>query len=178
MISQVAPRRLRTLDWWLAGALTLALTVTLWQYHPATRATVPDVAAQAAVSTRIAPREALRMTVDALGFPHQDDGFTALGGSTFEVGGRRAAAVVFARGEHRLTYSIVAGTAHVNYFDDDYAPAPSYRGKRELNWYGDEIVTVKRGARTVVISGTPASTRLRRVMETLALRQVKSVEVV
>jgi hypothetical protein len=168
----LARRRLRSLGWWTAGALVVALTASLWQYHRATRASVTDVAAQAAISTQVAPSQALRMTVDGLGFPQRVEGFRALGGSTFEVGGRPVAAVVFARGEQRLTYAIVAGPGHVNYYDRDgeYAPRPRYVGKRELNWYGDEIVVVKRNTRTVVITGTPASAALHRAMQTLALQ--------
>jgi hypothetical protein len=168
----LARRRLRDLGWWTTGALVVALAASLWQYHRATRASVPDVAAQAAISTQIAPSQTRRMTIDGLGFPQPVEGFRALGGSTFEVGGRRAAAVVFARGEQRLTYAIVAGAGHVNYYDRDgeYAPRTRYVGKRELNWYGDEIVVVKRNARTVVITGTPASATLHRAMQTLALQ--------
>jgi hypothetical protein len=168
----LARRRLRDLGWWMAGALVVALAASLWQYHRAARASVPDVAAQAAISTQIAPSRALRMTVDGLGFPQAIQGYRVLGGSTFEVGGRGVAAVVFARGEQRLTYAIVAGAGHVNYYDDDgeYAPTPRYTGKRELNWYGDTIVVVKRNSRTIVITGTPASKGLQRAMQTLALQ--------
>lgn len=150
----------------------LALVGTLWQLQRVTRATVPDVAAHASLSTRISPREALQMRVGALGFPQRVEGFEPLGGSTFEVGGRDAAAVVFARGEQRLTYSAVSGAEHVNYYDRAglYAPTTSYVDGRELQWYGDEMVVVKRNQQTIVITGTPASDGLRRVMRQVALR--------
>jgi hypothetical protein len=167
-----ARRRLRNVGWWTAGALVVALAASLVQYHRATRASVPDVAAQSAISTVIEPSRALGMTVDGLGFPQRVDGFRALGGSTFKVGGRHVAAVVFARGEQRLTYAIVAGAKHVNFYDHDgeYAPSERYVGKRALEWYGDEMVAVKRNSRTVVITGTPASNALRRAMQALALQ--------
>jgi hypothetical protein len=152
--------------------LAVALAASLWQYQRATRATVPDVAAQATLSTRIAPREALRMTVGTLAFPQRVDGFETLGGSTFEVGGRDAAAVVFGRGRERLTYAIVSGTDHVNYYDraGRHMPTARYVGGRELNWYDDEMVVVKRNDQTIVITGTPVSGALRRVVRRVALR--------
>ena len=153
------------------GLLVLALVGTLWQYQRATRATVPDVAAHASLSTRIAPREALQMRVGTLGFPQRVEGFEPLGGSAFEVGGRDAAAVVFGRGEQRLTYAVVSGSEHVNYYDRAglYAPTESYVDGRELQWYGNEMVVVKRNEQTIVITGTPASDGLRRVMRRVAL---------
>jgi hypothetical protein len=149
----------------------LALVGSLWQYQRATRATVPDVAAHASLSTRIPPREALRMRVDTLGFPQRVDGFEPLGGSRFEVGGRAAAAVVFARGDERLTYAIVSGTEHVNYYDRAglYGPVAQQVDGRELQWYDDEMVVVKRNDQTIVITGTPASDELRGVMRRVAL---------
>jgi len=155
----------------LAAVLVIALAGSLVQYHRATRATVPEIAAQASLSTRIAPRQALRMHVDRLGFPQAVAGFKALGGSTFKVGGRNVAAVVFGRDGQRITYAIVSGTDHVNYYDRAglYAPRETYVGKRALNWYGDEMVTVKRNQQTIVITGTPASDGLRRTIGQVAL---------
>jgi hypothetical protein len=46
----------------------------------------------------------------------------------------------------------------------------SYRDRRELAWYGNAIVVVKRNSRTVVITGSPASGALRRAMQELALQ--------
>jgi hypothetical protein len=94
----------------VTGLLAVALVASLWQYQRATRATVPDVAAQASLSTQITPEAALRMRVDSLGFPQRVEGFEALGGSRFQVGGRDAAAVVFARGEQRVVYAIFWGS--------------------------------------------------------------------
>jgi hypothetical protein len=156
----------------VVGLLVAALVGTFWQYQRATRATVPEVAAYASLSTRIAPAEALQVRVGTLGFPQRVEGFKPLGGSAFEVGGRDAAAVVFGRGEQRLTYSIVSGGGHVNYYDRAglYAPTESYVDGRELQWYGDEMVVVKRNGQTIVITGTPASDELRRVMRRVAVR--------
>ena len=165
-------RRVHKLGWWIAGALVIALAASLWQYHRATRASVPEVAAQAALSTadRAVGRAANERGRARL--PTAGRRVRAHGGSTFEVGGRQVAAVVFGRGEQRLTYAIVAGAKHVNYYDRDsqYMPGAVYVGKRELNWYDNEIVVVKRNSRTVVITGTPASDVLRRAMKKLALR--------
>ena len=132
-----SPRRLGQSEWWrvrlrqtlvdMSAALTvrrsrwttalvgftvllvLALAGMMWQYQRATRATVPDV-------------------------PQRVEGFEALGGSAFAVGGRHAAAAVFGREEQRLTYAIVSGVEHVNYYDRAglYGPIPSYVDGREL----------------------------------------------
>ncbi len=51
----------------------------------------------------------------------------------------------------------------------DYVPTSTYLGRRELNWYGNEMVAVKRREQTIVITGTPASDALRRTMRRVAL---------
>jgi hypothetical protein len=48
----------------MAGALVVALAVSPWQYQRATRASVPEVAGQAAIATLVEPAQALQMTVD------------------------------------------------------------------------------------------------------------------
>ena len=48
-------------------------------------------------------------------------------------------------------------------------PTSTYLGRRELNWYGNEMVAVKRREQTIVITGTPASDALRRTMRRVAL---------
>jgi hypothetical protein len=154
------------------GVLVLLLIGTWVQYGRVRRPTVPRVAGMASVAVDARPAAALARTVDGMGFPAwRDSGFHAIGGGTFVISGRPAATVAYARGEERIGYTIVSGTRHINYADSTLTQYGRVAGRqRELNWLDSElVVTFKRAGRTVVMTGTPATSRLRRDMKRLAL---------
>jgi hypothetical protein len=155
--------------WILAGLLSIALTVAFVQYNRATRPTIFEVAGQAAIQLNLAPAAAQRNSVDDLGFPRASEGFHVIGGSTFTVDERPGAAIVWARGEQRITYAIVSGTDRINAEFPQRLTYAQVRGeKRELVWIGDQVLTFRRDERTVVMTGTPHSEQLRRIMRGLA----------
>jgi hypothetical protein len=155
--------------WLVAGALLVALLLAQWQRREQTEPTIRAIAGMGSATFEPNPDVALERMVDRLGFPEASGGFHAIGGTTFEIAGREGASVVWARGEQRMTYSILAGTDHVEarelWGDTQNV---SVRGEsRDLNW-GNGFVYFKRDERTVVITGSPPSASLRRAMRALA----------
>jgi hypothetical protein len=142
------------------------------------RARRPTVERVAALAERL-PRTAaptpmsgvpgvLNSAVDTLAFPDWSGfGWRPVGVRSDELAGRSAMTVTYARGGHRLTYTIVSGTRHVAH------PTPTWttyrraqRGpKVELNFVpndrGGLTLTFKRRLRTVVMTtpGDAATSR-------------------
>jgi hypothetical protein len=158
---------------WVVTALVTALAVAalLEQEHRHNRPTVTQVAGKAAVTFVAGGERALAQRVDGLGFPRWSGrGWRAIGGTTFLVSGRPAASVVYARGQQRITYTIVSGTGQINYGGG----RTHYRGqgtrKVELIWAETPgaVLTFKRQSRTVVMTGTPVTQGLISTMDRLA----------
>jgi hypothetical protein len=161
--------RRATTAWLLAGVLVLALLLQQRIIHERNEPTIRTVAGMGAATFEANPDVAVARMVDGLGFPRAGGGFHAIGGTTFEIGGREGASVVWARGEQRITYSIIAGKEHVEAQELWGATqnVTVHGESRDLNW-GDSLVYFKRDGRTVVMTGTPPSEELRRVMRNLA----------
>ena len=164
------PRLSRATGWLIAGLLAVLLVVLYVWHERVTRPTVLKVAGLGGATFDSNERQALGRFVDGLGFPqHAAGGFRAIGGTTFEIDGRAGATVVWARDEQRINYTIVAGTDHI---DTEYpwvVRNVKVRGEsRDLYWVTDGLMTFKRNGRTVVMTGSPPSERLRRVMRELA----------
>jgi hypothetical protein len=157
------------------GVVAVLLVAAYVQYGRLTRPTVPRVAEMATIALDDRPAAALARTVDGLGFPRwAGSGFRAIGGSTFEVDGRYAATVVYARDLQRISYTIVSGSRHINYATGTMTRYRRVRGETvELNWLATpgSVLTFKRNSRTVVMTGTPATPGLARAMSRLATQQ-------
>ncbi len=159
------------MGWLVAALLAFALVVVQVAACRQQRATVPKVAGMAGGPFNIDGRRAPRLLVDGLPFPPRPaGGFHAIGGRSFEVGGRDAVTVVWARGEQRLSYTIVAGRDDVPLDQGSLTRNVKVRGEsRDLQWLSDGLLAFKRDGRMVVITGSPPSDELRGVMRGLAL---------
>lgn len=148
-----------------------ALALSLYDFSPAT---VPQVAAAAmrgdgdlAPAPAVASPGVLDVEVDGLAFPDwRRFGWHHTGLRRDRVEGRRATTVVYARGQHRLTYTVVSGDDHVDYGVPTLAVLRE-RGKIEINFIeggpylrggmtdppaGDIVFSLKRRGRTVVLT--------------------------
>jgi hypothetical protein len=159
------------IGWLLAGVLAVALAVSVFASFDAKHPTIAGVAGAGVATFEANPEIALGRTVDDLGFPqHIRDGFHAIGGTTFTLAGRAGASVVWAKGEQRVTYTMLAGTDHVE-AQELWGATRNVKVRGEsvdLNWAGDGLMYFKRQGHAVVISGTPPSKALRHVMQGLA----------
>ncbi|MDA0161848.1 hypothetical protein OM076_16360 [Solirubrobacter ginsenosidimutans] len=157
--------------WLLAGVLAVALAVSVFAYFDAKHPTIAKVAGAGVATFEANPKIALGRFVDGLGFPQRiRDGFHPIGGTTFTLDGRPGASVIWAKGEQRVTYTMLAGTGDVP-AEELWGATTNVKVRGEsidLNWAGDGLMYFKRQGRTVVISGTPPSEALRHVMRGLA----------
>ena len=77
---------------------------------------------------------------------------------------------MWARGDERITYAIVAGADDVPLGYPTVRRNYKVRGEsRDLHWLSDGLLALKRNRRTVVITGSPPSEKLRRVMRAIAI---------
>jgi hypothetical protein len=175
------PKRRRTAVF-AALALTVAGLLGYWQYQREMRPTIPKVVAAASRGSLDRPAVAAARRIDDLGFPDVAD-WRITGGRADEVSGRKTATAIYARGRQRISYTLVSGSAHVNYGTAsraEYHATPA--GKVELNWVGGitpdtevvphpaaYVLTFKRGSRTTVLVGTPYRVSVGRAMRRLAL---------
>lgn len=124
------------------------------------------------------PAAAMARSVEGLRFPDwQRWSWKPVGGRRDILeDDRKAATVLYRRGDQQITYTIIAGTGNV---DDEAATqtrqATTPTGKVELSetWgppAGLLILKRKRNKRTIVMTGTPAGARLARTMRRLAVR--------
>jgi hypothetical protein len=127
------------------------------------------------------PAVAAARRIDGLGFPGFP-GWRITGGRTDEVGGRKTATAIYARGRQHISYTMVSGASHVDY-GTGVAAEYHAAGKVELNWLGGVkpdaeviprpagyVLTFKRDSRTTVLVGTPYRVSIGRAMRRLALK--------
>ena len=145
------------------------------------RPVIADVAAVAAQAPEErAPKRGragvLDAGVDGLSFPDWSSrGWRAVGLRRDVVGGRIAVTVRYRARQGQLTYTIVAGTDHIDYGDSTQTQSRESAGqpKVELNWVGavvgtGRIVTFKRRSRTVVMTVVDGGAKVARRMARLA----------
>jgi hypothetical protein len=152
-----AVKRSMKAGWIIAGLLALALAIAVMQYGRAQRPVVMDVAGAANATMTVGAHELLTVDPSRARFV---PGFEVIGGTRFEVAGRAGGAVVYARGTERITYATVSGTENIN----NTGGYTQTIGKRELRWQTRDIVQTTRGGRNVVITFSPYSERLRRIV--------------
>jgi hypothetical protein len=153
------------------GSLVVVVAAIGW-FGREYRAQIPTVAKVAALGERLpqtgAPKPmsgvpgVLDRAVDTLAFPDWSAfGWRPVGVRSDELAGRSAMTMTYARGGHRLTYTIVGGTRHVTHATPTWTTyRRAQRGpKVELNFVpndrGGLTLTFKRRLRTVVMT-TPA----------------------
>ena len=166
----------------LAVAAALVASAAYVQHRREVRPTVPKVVAAAQRGVVDGPRVAGARRIDGLGFPAFPP-WRITGGRTDRVGDRRTATVVYARGHARISYTLVSGSAHVNYANGSGSEYRSVHGHVvELNWLGGVtpglevlphprgfVLAFKRNSRTTVLVGTPYRRSVGWAMRRLAL---------
>jgi hypothetical protein len=166
------------------GSLAVVAAAVLWlvREYQARRPTVAMVAAladrppqQAAPKAMDGVPGLLDGAVDALAFPDWSGfGWRPVGARTDELAGRNAETVTYARGGHRLTYTIVSGTGHIAH------PVPAWTTYRRahggpkvefnllVDGRGGLTLTFKRRLRTVVMTIPAGAATSRSTMVRLA----------
>jgi hypothetical protein len=163
-------------------ALTVVVLLGYWQHRRETRPSIPKVVVATSGSSLDQPAVAAARRIDDLGFPGFS-GWRITGGRTDEVGGRKTATAIYARGRQHISYTLVSGAAHVNHGTTtaaEYHATPA--GTVELNWLDGVtpnaevvphpaayVLTFKRDSRTTVLVGTPYRVSVARAMRRLAL---------
>jgi len=156
-----AVKRSMKAGWIIAGLLAIALVIAVMQYGRVQRPVVMDVAGAANATMTLGPRRAVATDPSrARSVP----GFEVIGGTRFEVAGRAGGAIVYARGRERITYATVSGTENIN----NTGGYTQTVGKRELRWQARDIVQTTRGGRNIVITFSPYSEELRRIVVRLS----------